>query len=129
MNMVMISISVLDCEPFQVGAFCFVETLHYLPGEFSRVFRINIRGERQLVDNDAPCFERSESFSYLLAVNLIALLIEEVSSSVLPVGSWSVLGELDEVTLDGEELWRAHTVPAKAVGRVIYLPELPGWAP
>ncbi|MCA9491291.1 MAG: aryl-sulfate sulfotransferase [Myxococcales bacterium] len=45
------------------------------------------------------------------------------------LGSWSVLGELDEVTLDGEELWRAHTVPAKAVGRVIYLPELPGWAP
>ncbi|MCB9686513.1 MAG: hypothetical protein H6738_08575 [Alphaproteobacteria bacterium] len=45
------------------------------------------------------------------------------------LGSWSVLGELDEITLDGEEVWRAHTVPAKAVGRVIHLPELPGWAP
>lgn len=45
------------------------------------------------------------------------------------LGSWSVLGELDEVTLDGEELWRAHTVPQKAVGRVVYVADLPAVLP
>ncbi|MBK9144446.1 MAG: hypothetical protein IPM23_18290 [Candidatus Melainabacteria bacterium] len=47
------------------------------------------------MDNDAPCFERSERFSYILAVDLIALLIEELSSSLLPVWSWSVLDIFD----------------------------------
>jgi hypothetical protein len=45
------------------------------------------------------------------------------------LGSWSVLGELNEVAPDGREVWHATTSPLRAVGRIQWVGDLYGGAP
>lgn len=44
------------------------------------------------------------------------------------LGSWSTLGELTEISPDGEREWWARTDPPRALSRVLFLPTLPGEA-